>query len=430
MQIQVFPSEQLGSGKEVNEMIRQGANVMNITDPGYLSDFVPDIGVLNGPYLIKDPKDYDKLLASDWYKGVEKKLEQAGFKLIMANGFFGQRHLIADKPVRTPADMAGMTVRVPPNTMWIETFKAMGARPTTVQWSEVYNALQQNVVAAAEAPLGLALGLEAARDAQGHLDDRPFHRVRHVADQRRATSTSCRADVQKVLLEEGKKAGDEMTRLTLELQKDYVAKFKAAGVTFVDDVDLAAFQKATAPRLQRVPEVDAGPARHRDERPAQVDRQVGGRRIARPAARGMPTSRPWPHWRVADQFEEIVACVALVVVVLAVSWGVLTRYITAQPAAWAERGRDPRPSPGSCSSAPRPASSTSCIPRSTCWWRRLPRAAAAGRALAQPCAGARLLRLHGLVRHALRDRRLGQPEPGAAAAADLAVRAGRRSASP
>src|SRR4029450_10443490 len=73
--VQVFPGEQLGSGKDVNAMIRGGANVMNITDPGYLSDFVPDIGVLNGPYLIKDPNDYAKLLASDWYKGVEKKLE-------------------------------------------------------------------------------------------------------------------------------------------------------------------------------------------------------------------------------------------------------------------------------------------------------------------------------------------------------------------
>ena len=67
VQVQVFPSEQLGPGKDVNEMIRQGANVMNITDPGYLSDFVPDIGVLNGPYLISDPRDYNKLLASDWY---------------------------------------------------------------------------------------------------------------------------------------------------------------------------------------------------------------------------------------------------------------------------------------------------------------------------------------------------------------------------
>jgi TRAP-type C4-dicarboxylate transport system substrate-binding protein len=151
VQITVFPAEQLGPGKDVNEMIRQGANVMNITDPGYLSDFVPDVGVLNGPYLIKTPQDYEKLLASNWFKGIEGKLEAAGFKLIMANGFFGQRELIADKPVRKPEDMAGMTVRVPPNTMWIETFKAMGARPATVQWSEVYNALQQNVVQGAEA---------------------------------------------------------------------------------------------------------------------------------------------------------------------------------------------------------------------------------------------------------------------------------------
>ena len=237
-------------------MIRQGANVMNITDPGYLSDFVPDIGVLNGPYLIKDPNDYAKLLASDWYKGVEKKLEAAGFKLVMANGFFGQRHLIADKPVRKPEDMAGMTVRVPPNTMWIETFKAMGARPTTVQWSEVYNALQQNVVAAAEAPLGSLWGSKLHETRK--VISMTGHFTAFVMWPINATYFSkLPADVQKVLLEEGKKAGDEMTRLTLELQKDYVAKFKAAGVTFVDDVDLAAFQKSTTQRLRRLPEVDA-----------------------------------------------------------------------------------------------------------------------------------------------------------------------------
>src|SRR5512133_3977144 len=87
VQITVYPAEQLGPGKDVNEMIRQGANVMNITDPGYLSDFVPDVGVLNGPYLIKTPQEYEKLLASNWFKDIEKKLEAAGFKLIMANGF-------------------------------------------------------------------------------------------------------------------------------------------------------------------------------------------------------------------------------------------------------------------------------------------------------------------------------------------------------
>ncbi len=245
VQITVFPAEQLGPGKDVNEMIRQGANVMNITDPGYLSDFVPDVGVLNGPYLIKTPQEYEKLLASNWFKGIEQKLEAAGFKLIMANGFFGQRHLIADKPVRKPADIAGMTVRVPPNTMWIETFKAMGARPTTVQWSEVYNALQQHVVEGAEAPLGSLWGskLQETRKTislTGHFTAFVMWPINA------AFFNKLPKDIQQVLLEEGQKAGAEMTRLTLASQDDYIAKFKAAGVTIVSDVDIPAFQKATA----------------------------------------------------------------------------------------------------------------------------------------------------------------------------------------
>jgi len=237
-------------------MIRQGANVMNITDPGYMSDFVADVAVLNGPYLVNEPREYEKLLASDWFKGIEKKLETAGFKLIMANGFFGHRHLIADKPVRKPEDMAGMTVRVPPNTMWVETFKAMGARPTTVQWSEVYNALQQNVVAGAEAPLGSLYGSKLHEQRKfisltGHftafvmwpMNINYFNKLP--------------ADVQKVLLEEGRKAGVEMTRLTLELQNDYVNKFKAAGVTFTE-IDRAAFQKVTAPAYKAFPKWTPG----------------------------------------------------------------------------------------------------------------------------------------------------------------------------
>ena len=245
VQITVYPAEQLGPGKDVNEMIRQGANVMNITDPGYLSDFVPDVGVLNGPYLVQKPEDYEKLLASGWYKSVEKKLEDAGFKLIMANGFFGQRHLIASKPVRKPEDMAGMTVRVPPNTMWIETFKAMGARPTTVQWAEVYNALSQNVVQAAEAPLGSLWGSKL-QETRKHLSMTGHFTAFLMWPINAGFFNKLPKDVQQVLLEEGAKAGKEMTRLTLVSQQEYVNKFKAAGVTIVEDVDIPAFQKATA----------------------------------------------------------------------------------------------------------------------------------------------------------------------------------------
>jgi len=257
VQIQVFPSEQLGSGKEVNEMIRQGANVMNVTDPGYLSDFVPDVGVLNGPYIVKDQKDFDKLFASDWYKSIDQKLQQAGFRMIMMGGFFGCRNMIADKPIRTPADVAGLTVRVPPNTMWIETVKAMGARPTTVQWSEIYNALQQNVVAAAEAPYGSLWGskLQEVRKVISKTCHFPALTGWPINN---AYFNKLPKDVQDVLLEEGAKGKAEMTKLTLELEADYVQKFKAAGVTIVEDVDIAAFQKATLPVYNAFPKWTPG----------------------------------------------------------------------------------------------------------------------------------------------------------------------------
>ena len=246
IQVQVFPGEQLGSGKDVNEMVRQGANVMNITDFGYLSDFVPDVGVLNGPYVVKSHPEFARIFRSEWYKQQDQKLQAAGFRLIQAGAFFGARHMIAEKPIRTPADMQGLTVRVPPNTMWIETFKALGARPTTVQWSEVYNALQQNVVAAAEAPYGSLWGskLQEVRkviSTTGHFTATTTWPINAGYFNRLPK------DVQTLLLEEGAKAGEEQTRLTNELEADYIAKFKAAGVTVFTDVDLASFQKATVP---------------------------------------------------------------------------------------------------------------------------------------------------------------------------------------
>lgn len=252
VRIEVFPGEQLGSGKDVNEMIRAGANVMNITDPGYLADFVPDAGILNGPYIVQRHEEFAKLLASDWYKDLDRRIQAAGFRLLMMGAFFGARHMIADKPIRTPADVAGMTVRVPPNTMWLETFKAMGARPTTVQWSEVYNALSQGVVQAAEAPYGSLWGarlheVKKVISTTGHFKAITCWPINNGFFNRLPR------DVQTMLLEEGQKGGEEQTRLTNAMENDFATRFRGAGVTIVTDVDVPAFQRATVPTYSAFP---------------------------------------------------------------------------------------------------------------------------------------------------------------------------------
>ncbi|MEO8544903.1 MAG: C4-dicarboxylate TRAP transporter substrate-binding protein [Burkholderiaceae bacterium] len=257
VKLEIFPNQQLGSEKDVNEMMRQGANLMTITDAGYLSDFVPDIGVLAGPYLYRTPEDQTRIIKSDWFKSIEQQLEKSNIQLIVKNGFFGQREIIADKAIRKPEDIAGMTIRVPPNTVFVETFKAMGARPATVQWSEVYSALQQNVVAGAEAPLGSLWGSKLYETRKiismtGHFTAFNYFIINTGYFKRLP------ADVQKMLLEEGEKAGAYMTKLTIEKQNGYMDQFKKAGVTFVEDVDIPAFQKATASVYKAFPKWSPG----------------------------------------------------------------------------------------------------------------------------------------------------------------------------
>lgn len=252
VRIEVFPGEQLGSGRDVNEMIRQGANVMNITDPGYLSDFVPDIGILNGPYLVDDFDQYGKLLDSNWYRDVDRRLQQAGLRMVMQGGYFGARHMIAERPIHKPADMAGMTVRVPPNQMWIETFRSLGARPTTVQWSEIYNALQQNVVQAAEAPYGSLWGsrLQEVRkviSTTGHFQAMTGWPINNGYFNRLP------AEIRDMLLQEGDRARQEMTRLTRAQEDDYVRRFREAGVQVMTEVDIPAFRDASAATYRAFP---------------------------------------------------------------------------------------------------------------------------------------------------------------------------------
>jgi tripartite ATP-independent transporter DctP family solute receptor len=257
VEIQVFPAQQLGSEKDVNQMMRQGAPMISVTSSGYLSDFVPDIGVLEGPYLLDDPAQFDTLVNSEWFDGIKAEFAQEGIAFVVNNALFGARNMLTDTPVRSPADVQGMTVRVPPNTVFIKTFEAMGTRPTTVEWAEVYSALQQNVVQAAEAPLGSIWGskLHETRDTLSmtrHFTAFTFWVIN--ADYLETLPE----DIQTVLMEVGAEAGALCTKLTLEREEEYKQQFRDAGVTIVEDVDIAAFREATAAVYDAFPDWTPG----------------------------------------------------------------------------------------------------------------------------------------------------------------------------
>ncbi|MBY6160258.1 C4-dicarboxylate TRAP transporter substrate-binding protein [Mameliella alba] len=256
--IPIFPNAQLGSNPEVFEQIRAGAPVISISDPGYLSDFVADFGVLGGPYLMDDPRDFAKIVESDLYADLKDRLRaEAGIELLSLNWLFGSRHMLADKAISSPADTKGMTFRTPPNIMWVETFDAMGARPTQVAWGEVYSALSSGVVDGAEAPLPSIYGAKLHETKKtisltGHF--KGFTGLMMSAELYAALPE----DVQQALNEEAIAAGVFMTDLMLNSEEEWIAKLEAEGVTFNRDVDIAAFQAATAGVYTKFPDWSEG----------------------------------------------------------------------------------------------------------------------------------------------------------------------------
>lgn len=255
--ISLFPGEQLGAQKKVNEMIKGGATMMNMTDYGQLGQFSPDMGLVAGPYIYGNLEDAKRLFASDVFKGMESKLEAQGLKLVMVDGLFGYRHMLADRAIRKPEDLKGLTVRVPPSPIMLEAFKALGARPMEIPWGEVYNALQSNVANAAEAPFSSIIGSKLQEVRK--VVSKTSHQIMFTTWVTSATFfNGLSPDLQKVLLEEGKRAAEDLTRATLAADDVYADKLRKEGVQIVDDVDVPTFQKLTRAAYGSVPNLTPG----------------------------------------------------------------------------------------------------------------------------------------------------------------------------
>lgn len=242
--VHVYEASALGTNKEVYELARLGASVIANVDSGYLSDYLPDVGILTGPYLLQDIRDYKKVVESEWYEEQMERLYEKGFKVIALNGYFGARHIISAKPIQSVDDFAGLQIRIPPNIIWVQTFRSLNANPTTLAWSEVYSGLAQGVVDAAEAPLGSIIGSrlyehQKVLSTTGHF--RPF--VGMVMG--RKYWERLPENVRTILLQEGESWGDVLTDLTVSAEQNQREFLKSQGVQIVEDIDYPSLREAT-----------------------------------------------------------------------------------------------------------------------------------------------------------------------------------------
>lgn len=152
--IQSFPAGQLGSGKDMMESVASGALTMTTDGAAALGSFLPQLSVIEAPYLWRDPAHMAKVAKAPVFAKMNDELVKKRGMRMAAVTYYGKRHLTTgSKPVKSAADVAGLKLRVPP----VDTFRAMveawGAKATPVNFNELYLALSQGAVDGQENPL-------------------------------------------------------------------------------------------------------------------------------------------------------------------------------------------------------------------------------------------------------------------------------------
>jgi tripartite ATP-independent transporter DctP family solute receptor len=150
MQLEIYPSQQLGTERECIELLQIGSLDMTKVSVGVMENFAPRMKVFGLPYLFRDREHSFAVL--DGPIGQEMLDEGTQF-WIKGLGYYdaGSRSFYTkDKPINSPDDLKGLKIRVMESVTAMDMVKSFGGSPTPISWGELYTSLQQGVVDGAE----------------------------------------------------------------------------------------------------------------------------------------------------------------------------------------------------------------------------------------------------------------------------------------
>lgn len=149
MKVEIYPSEQLGTEKESIEALQLGYMAMTKTSSAPLEGFIPKMKIFGIPYLFRDSEHFWKVLKGPIGKEILLAGEKQGLRGLC---FYdaGARSFYSKKEINIPSNLKGFKVRVQNSIMSIKMVEAMGGSAAPIPFGELYTALDQGVVDAAE----------------------------------------------------------------------------------------------------------------------------------------------------------------------------------------------------------------------------------------------------------------------------------------
>lgn len=148
--VKIFPDAQLGSEREVLELLQIGSVAATKVSAATLSNFVPEYHVLGIPYLFRNQEHRFSVLEGPIGKSILEKGSKFWLRGLCYYDAGSRSFYTSDKAIRTPDNLKGLKIRVMNNQMAINMVNSMGGSATPLSYSELYTAIQQGVVDGAE----------------------------------------------------------------------------------------------------------------------------------------------------------------------------------------------------------------------------------------------------------------------------------------
>lgn len=254
LQIRIYPDASLGDQKDSLEQVQNGSIAMAKSNAAELEAFHKAYGAFNYPYIFNDREHYYKVLLSDIGKEILTSSKDKGF-IGIAYYDGGARSFYAKKPINTPADLKGMKVRVQPSPTAIEMVTIMGANPTPLAFGELYTALQQGVVDAAENnPTALTLNRHGEVAKFYSMDEHTM--VPDVLVISTKVWDKLSDENKKAIMQAAEESTLKMKELWATSEKAEIEKAEKMGVAMVK-VDKKPFQEAVKPIFEKLQKTDA-----------------------------------------------------------------------------------------------------------------------------------------------------------------------------
>lgn len=239
-----FGSSQLGKDKELLKKLKLGT--IDFALPSSVMASVADeFGLFDMPYLVKDREHMARIEKKIVWPTLAPVLEPKGYKVlaIWENGF---RNITNNKrPINTPEDLKGLKLRTPKSIWRVKMFKAYGANPTPLSFSEVFVALQTGTFDGQENPLAqIASGkfqeVQKYLSMSGHVYTPAYVTV--------STNywNKLPEDVRNILESTAMETQDFVYKTAAKMEVDLLAELKAGGIK-VNNADKNAFIKASKP---------------------------------------------------------------------------------------------------------------------------------------------------------------------------------------